>query len=72
MKRVNSKVINVLVYLIIVISFCIEGYYFYLSSITGGFRGIDYLFGSIFGFIISILILIIYWLAKYINKKKKK
>ena len=72
MKGFNSKVINVLVYLIIIISFCIEGYYFYLSSVTGGLRGINYLFGSIFGFIISILILIIYWLAKYINKKKKK
>ena len=72
MKRINNKVINVLVYLIIIISFCIEGYYFYLSSITGGFRGIDYLFGSILGFGISILFLIIYWLVRYINKKKKK
>ena len=72
MKGFNSKVINVLVYFIIIISFCIEGYYFYISFETMGFKGIQYFFFSIAGFIISILFLIIYWLVKYIYKKRKK
>ena len=72
MKGFKNKFADVVVYSIIIISFCIEGYYFYLSTITGGFRGIDYLFGSIFGFIISILFLLIYLLIKYIYKKRKK
>ena len=72
MKEFMKKITDIVVYLISAISFCIEGYYFYVSFETKGFKGIQYFFFSIAGFIISILFLLIYLLIKYIYKKRKK
>lgn len=72
MKKDVIKVIDIIICSIFTVSVFIEGYYFYICFETMGFKGIQYFFFSIAGFIISILFLILYWLVKYIYKKRKK